>query len=191
MNTFIIEKLSKTLQDQECLQYAGFCCLAKARYSLCDILFTWIIDHDFNAEVIPFRCENTLANSTGEVEALTQAGKEHFSRLSIIYNISIVSHTVIHHYYIHSLFLLARLFLHAEQDSLHLKCPMFQEHLTEAIHCFNQAIKVLKLLHMAQQNLIPNSMVSQHFYLLFSYTVTMATWILQLVYVWSWETPLV
>ena len=86
------EYLSKTLQQQECLQYAGFCCLAKAR------------------------CENTLANSTGEVEALTQA---------------------------------ARLFLHAEQESLLLKCPMFQEHITEAIHCFNQAIK----LHCIQGNL--------------------------------------
>jgi hypothetical protein len=40
----------------------------------------------------------------------------------------------------------ARLFLHAEQESLHLKCPMFQEHLTEAIHCFNQAIKVFSFL---------------------------------------------
>ena len=38
----------------------------------------------------------------------------------------------------------ARLFLRAEQESLLLKCPMFQEHITEAIHCFNQAIKVLK-----------------------------------------------
>ncbi|XP_028406550.1 factor VIII intron 22 protein-like [Dendronephthya gigantea] len=86
------EYLSKTLQQQECLQYAGFCCLAKAR------------------------CENTLANPTGEVEALTQA---------------------------------ARLFLHAEQESILLKCPMFEEHLTEAIHCFNQAIK----LHCVQSNL--------------------------------------
>lgn len=79
------EHLSKTLQQQECSQYAGFCCLAKAR------------------------CENTLANSSGEVEALSQA---------------------------------ARLFLQAEQDELHLKCPVFQEHLTEAVHCYNQAIKV-------------------------------------------------
>jgi hypothetical protein len=27
---------------------------------------------------IIFRCENTLANSTGEVEALTQAGKKNY-----------------------------------------------------------------------------------------------------------------
>lgn len=86
------EYLAKTLQDQECPQYAGFCCLAKAR------------------------CENTLANASGEVEALTQA---------------------------------ARFFLHAEQEDLQLKCPVFQEHLTEAVHCYNQAIKV----HCNQGNL--------------------------------------
>lgn len=77
--------LSKELKRQDCPQYAGFCCLAKAR------------------------CENTLCNSVGEVEALTEA---------------------------------ARLFLRAEQENLELGCPAFEEHLTEAIHAYNQAIKV-------------------------------------------------
>ncbi|EDO43613.1 predicted protein [Nematostella vectensis] len=77
--------LSKELRREECHQYAGFCCLAKAR------------------------CENTLTNSAGEVEALTEA---------------------------------ARLFLKAEQENLELGCPAFEEHLTEAIHVYNQAIKV-------------------------------------------------
>ncbi|KXJ25489.1 factor VIII intron 22 protein [Exaiptasia diaphana] len=77
--------LSKELQRQGCPQYSGFCCLAKAR------------------------CENTLVNPVGEVEALTEA---------------------------------ARLFLMAEQENLDMGCPSFEEHLTEAIHIYNQAIKV-------------------------------------------------
>ena len=77
--------LTKELKRQDCSQYAGFCCLAMAR------------------------CENTLANATGEVEALVEA---------------------------------ARLFLKAERENLELKCPSFEEHLTEAVHCYNQAIKI-------------------------------------------------
>ena len=83
--------LAKELKRQDCPQYAGFCSLAKAR------------------------CENTLSNGTGEVEALTEA---------------------------------ARLFLEAEKNSVELRCPAFEEHLTEAIHLFNQAIKT----HCAQGN---------------------------------------
>lgn len=83
--------LAKELKRQDCPQYAGFCSLAKAR------------------------CENTLSNGTGEVEALTEA---------------------------------ARLFLEAEKNSVDLRCPAFEEHLTEAIHLFNQAIKT----HCAQGN---------------------------------------
>ena len=83
--------LAKELKRQDCPQYAGFCSLAKAR------------------------CENTLSNATGEVEALTEA---------------------------------ARLFLEAEKSCVELRCPAFEEHLTEAIHLFNQAIKT----HCAQGN---------------------------------------
>ena len=83
--------LAKELKRQDCPQYAGFCSLAKAR------------------------CENTLSNATGEVEALTEA---------------------------------ARLFLEAEKNCVELKCPAFEEHLTEAIHLYNQAIKI----HCAQGN---------------------------------------
>lgn len=83
--------LAKELKRQDCPQYAGFCSLAKAR------------------------CENTLSNATGEVEALTEA---------------------------------ARLFLEAEKNCAELRCPAFEEHLTEAIHLFNQAIKT----HCAQGN---------------------------------------
>lgn len=83
--------LSKELQRQGSPQYAGFCCLAKAR------------------------CENTLSNSVGEVEALTEA---------------------------------ARLFLQAEKENLEIGCPSFEEHLSEAIHVYNQAIKV----HCSQGN---------------------------------------
>lgn len=83
--------LAKELKRQDCPQYAGFCCLAMAR------------------------CENTLGNTTCEVEALVEA---------------------------------ARLFLKAERENLELKCPSFEEHLTEAIHCYNQAIKI----HCAQNN---------------------------------------
>ncbi|KAJ7390019.1 hypothetical protein OS493_027543 [Desmophyllum pertusum] len=83
--------LAKELKRQDCPQYAGFCSLAKAR------------------------CENTLSNATGEVEALIEA---------------------------------ARLFLDAEKNSVELRCPVFEEHLTEAIHLFNQAIKT----HCAQGN---------------------------------------
>lgn len=83
--------LAKELKRQDCPQYAGFCSLAKAR------------------------CENTLSNATGEVEALTEA---------------------------------ARLFLEAEKNCVELRCPAFEEHLTEAIHLFNQAIKT----HCAQGN---------------------------------------
>ncbi|XP_046572881.1 40-kDa huntingtin-associated protein-like [Haliotis rubra] len=43
--------LAKSLQQQECPQYAGFCCLAQAR------------------------CEHTLANAPGEAQALTQAAR--------------------------------------------------------------------------------------------------------------------
>lgn len=83
--------LAKELKRQDCPHYAGFCSLAKAR------------------------CENTLGNATGEVEALTEA---------------------------------ARLFLQAEKSCVELRCPSFEEHLTEAIHLFNQAIKT----HCAQGN---------------------------------------
>lgn len=83
--------LAKELKRQDCPQYAGFCSLAKAR------------------------CENTLSNATGEVEALTEA---------------------------------ARLFLEAEKSSVELRCPAFEEHLTEAIHLYNQSIKT----HCAQGN---------------------------------------
>lgn len=83
--------LAKELKRQDCPQYAGFCSLAKAR------------------------CENTLSNAAGEIEALTGA---------------------------------ARLFLEAEKCCLELKCPSFEEHLTEAIHLYNQAIKT----HCAQGN---------------------------------------
>ena len=83
--------LAKELKRQDCPQYAGFCSLAKAR------------------------CENTLSNATGEVEALTEA---------------------------------ARLFLEAEKNCVELRCPTFEEHLTEAIHLYNQAIKT----HCAQGN---------------------------------------
>jgi len=83
--------LAKELKRQDCPQYAGFCSLAKAR------------------------CENTLSNATGEVEAFTEA---------------------------------ARLFLEAEKNCVELRCPAFEEHLTEAIHLFNQAIKT----HCAQGN---------------------------------------
>jgi len=83
--------LAKELKRQDCPQYAGFCTLAKAR------------------------CENTLSNATGEVEALTEA---------------------------------ARLFLEAEKNCVELRCPAFEEHLTEAIHLYNQAIKT----HCAQGN---------------------------------------
>ena len=83
--------LAKELKRQDCPQYAGFCSLAKAR------------------------CENTLCNATGEVEALTEA---------------------------------ARLFLEAEKSCVELRCPAFEEHLTEAIHLYNQAIKT----HCAQGN---------------------------------------
>lgn len=83
--------LAKELKRQECQPYAGFCCLAKAR------------------------CENTLSNSTGEVEGLTEA---------------------------------ARLFLDAEKINLELRCPAFEEHLTESLHLYNQAINV----HCSQGN---------------------------------------
>lgn len=83
--------LAKELKRQDCPQYAGFCSLAKAR------------------------CENTLSNAAGEIEALTGA---------------------------------ARLFLEAEKSCLELKCPSFEEHLTEAIHLYNQAIKT----HCTQGN---------------------------------------
>ncbi|KAJ8319280.1 hypothetical protein KUTeg_004371 [Tegillarca granosa] len=43
--------LAKSLQQQECHQYAGFCCLAQAR------------------------CEHTLANAAGEAHALTEAAR--------------------------------------------------------------------------------------------------------------------
>ena len=43
--------LTRVLRQQECPQYAGFCCLAKAR------------------------CENTLSNSIAEVEALLEAAR--------------------------------------------------------------------------------------------------------------------
>ena len=43
--------LTRVLKHQECPQYAGFCCLAKAR------------------------CENTLANSVAEAEALLDAAR--------------------------------------------------------------------------------------------------------------------
>eukprot|EP00112_Aurelia_sp_Birch-Aquarium-sp1_P026594 Seg954.4 transcript_id=Seg954.4/GoldUCD/mRNA.D3Y31 product="Factor VIII intron 22 protein" protein_id=Seg954.4/GoldUCD/D3Y31 len=36
----------------------------------------------------------------------------------------------------------ARLFFKAEKDNSEVNCPAFEEHLTEAIHCFNQAIKI-------------------------------------------------
>lgn len=83
--------LAAELKRQDCPHYAGFCSLAKAR------------------------CENTLSNATGEVEALTEA---------------------------------ARLFLQAEKSCVELRCPSFEEHITEAIHLFNQAIKT----HCAQGN---------------------------------------
>ena len=78
-------------------------------------------------------------------------------------------------------FLLARLFLHAEQESLHLKCPMFQEHLTEAIHCFNQAIKVFvympygfTVLYLMSDNFIPKQF-TMFLFTVYSFTVAMAT----------------
>ena len=43
--------LTRVLKHQECPQYAGFCCLAKAR------------------------CENTLGNSVAEAEALLEAAR--------------------------------------------------------------------------------------------------------------------
>lgn len=43
--------LSKVLQQQECFQYAGFCCLAKAR------------------------CENAISNNIAEAESLWEAAR--------------------------------------------------------------------------------------------------------------------
>lgn len=43
--------LAKSLEQQDCQQYAGFCCLAQAR------------------------CEHTLANNAGEAQALTHAAR--------------------------------------------------------------------------------------------------------------------
>lgn len=79
--------LSRVLDHQECPQYAGFCCIAKAH------------------------CENALNNAVAETDALVQA---------------------------------ARLFFKAEKDNVEVSCPAFEEHLTEAIHCYNQAIKIYK-----------------------------------------------
>ncbi len=79
--------LTKVLQHQDCPQYAGFCCIAKAH------------------------CESALNNPVGETSALVQA---------------------------------ARLFFDAEKQNVDVKCPALEEHLTEAIHCFNQAIKIHK-----------------------------------------------
>lgn len=76
--------LTRVLKHQNCPQYAGFCCLAKAR------------------------CENTLGNGVAESEALLEA---------------------------------ARLFFQAEKESIDMKCVALEEHLTEAIHCYNQAVK--------------------------------------------------
>ncbi|XP_065666722.1 40-kDa huntingtin-associated protein [Hydra vulgaris] len=77
--------LSRFLKQQECPQYAGFCCLAKAR------------------------CENTLNNPVAEAETLLEA---------------------------------ARLFFEAELTNVKMKCPSLEEHLSEAILCYNQAMKV-------------------------------------------------
>jgi len=77
--------LTRVLQQQECHQYAGFCCLAKAR------------------------CENTIANSISESESLLEA---------------------------------ARLFFEAERINIDVRCPALDEHLTEAVHCYNQSIKL-------------------------------------------------
>ncbi|XP_065064133.1 40-kDa huntingtin-associated protein-like [Rhopilema esculentum] len=79
--------LTRVLKQQECLQYAGFCCIAKAH------------------------CQNALNNPVAETEALVEA---------------------------------ARLFFKAEKENVDVKCPAFEEHLTEATHCFNQAIKIYK-----------------------------------------------
>ncbi|XP_066921061.1 40-kDa huntingtin-associated protein-like [Clytia hemisphaerica] len=76
--------LTRVLKHQECAQYAGFCCLAKAR------------------------CENTLGNCVAEAEALLEA---------------------------------ARLFFQAEKVNIDAKCAALDEHLPEAIHCYNQAVK--------------------------------------------------
>ena len=77
--------LTRVLDQQECPQYAGFCCIAKAH------------------------CENALNNPVAETDALIQA---------------------------------ARLFFKAEKDNVEVSCPALEEHLTEAIHCYNQAIKI-------------------------------------------------
>ncbi len=79
--------LSRVLRHQDCPQYAGFCCIAKAH------------------------CENALNNPVGEASALVEA---------------------------------ARLFFDAERQNVEVKCPALEEHLTEAIHCFNQAVKIHK-----------------------------------------------
>ena len=79
--------LTRVLNQQECPQYAGFCCIAKAH------------------------CESALNNPVAETDALVQA---------------------------------ARLFFTAEKDNVDVSCPAFEEHLTEAIHCYNQAIKILR-----------------------------------------------
>eukprot|EP00794_Sanderia_malayensis_P018904 gene18904-20807_t len=79
--------LTKVLKHQDCPQYAGFCCIAKAH------------------------CENALNNPVGETDALVEA---------------------------------ARLFFNAEKQNVDVKCPALEEHLVEAIHCYNQAIKIYK-----------------------------------------------
>ena len=79
--------LTKVLKNQECYNYAGFCCLAKAR------------------------CENTLVNPPGETDALVES---------------------------------ARLFFKAEKLNVEIKCPSFEDQLTEAVHCYNQAIKIYR-----------------------------------------------
>ena len=77
--------LTRVLDHQECPQYAGFCCIAKAH------------------------CESALNNPVAETDALVHA---------------------------------ARLFFKAEKENVEVSCPAFEEHLTESIHCYNQAIKI-------------------------------------------------
>lgn len=76
--------LTRVLKQQECPQYAGFCCLAKAR------------------------CENTVGNTIAEAQSLSEA---------------------------------ARLFFETEKVNVDVKCAALEEHITEAIHCYNQAVK--------------------------------------------------
>lgn len=35
----------------------------------------------------------------------------------------------------------SRLFFEAERVNIEVKCPALDEHITEAIHCYNQAVK--------------------------------------------------